>query len=230
MISLFLPLSPNARPRHRDLLRRNRRGRLRHGPRAARARAAFAGRDARGLRRRGAGTRVARPRPARGAADAGACWRRPASRLADLDGIAYTRGPGLAGALLVGASVASALAYALGKPAIGVHHLEGHLLSPLLVRPASGLSLRRAAGFRRPQPAVRSRGRRALPAARRHAGRCGRRGLRQDGEAAGPALSGRAGARGAGGEGHARGGQAAASDATTPATSTSASRDSRPRC
>ncbi len=56
--------------------------------------------------------------------------------LADLDGIAYTRGPGLAGALLVGASVASALAYALRKPAIGVHHLEGHLLSPLLSDPA----------------------------------------------------------------------------------------------
>jgi len=55
--------------------------------------------------------------------------------LADLDGIAYTRGPGLAGALLVGASVASALAFALNKPAIGVHHLEGHLLSPLLSDP-----------------------------------------------------------------------------------------------
>jgi len=53
-------------------------------------------------------------------------------KLADLDGVAYTQGPGLAGALLVGASVASALAYALGRPAIGVHHLEGHLLSPLL--------------------------------------------------------------------------------------------------
>ena len=53
-------------------------------------------------------------------------------RLADLDGIAFTRGPGLAGALLVGASVACALAYSLRKPAIGVHHLEGHLLSPLL--------------------------------------------------------------------------------------------------
>jgi N6-L-threonylcarbamoyladenine synthase len=52
--------------------------------------------------------------------------------LQDLDAIAYTQGPGLAGALLVGASVASALAYSLGKPAIGVHHLEGHLLSPLL--------------------------------------------------------------------------------------------------
>ncbi|HET7096528.1 MAG TPA: tRNA (adenosine(37)-N6)-threonylcarbamoyltransferase complex transferase subunit TsaD [Casimicrobiaceae bacterium] len=55
--------------------------------------------------------------------------------LADLDGIAYTQGPGLAGALLVGASVASALGYALGKPVIGVHHLEGHLLSPLLADP-----------------------------------------------------------------------------------------------
>jgi N6-L-threonylcarbamoyladenine synthase len=55
--------------------------------------------------------------------------------LDDLDGIAYTRGPGLAGALLVGASVASALAYSLRKPAIGVHHLEGHLLSPLLSDP-----------------------------------------------------------------------------------------------
>ena len=59
-------------------------------------------------------------------------------RVADLDGIAYTRGPGLAGALLVGASVASALAYALRKPAIGVHHLEGHLLSPLLSDPRPG--------------------------------------------------------------------------------------------
>jgi N6-L-threonylcarbamoyladenine synthase len=58
-----------------------------------------------------------------------------ATTLSDLDGIAYTRGPGLAGALLVGASVACALAYALGKPAIGVHHLEGHLLSPLLSYP-----------------------------------------------------------------------------------------------
>ncbi len=55
--------------------------------------------------------------------------------LVDLDGIAYTQGPGLAGALLVGAGVASALAYALKIPAIGVHHLEGHLLSPLLARP-----------------------------------------------------------------------------------------------
>ena len=57
------------------------------------------------------------------------------AELGDLDGIAYTQGPGLAGALLVGASVARALAYALGMPAVGVHHLEGHLLSPLLADP-----------------------------------------------------------------------------------------------
>ncbi len=49
-----------------------------------------------------------------------------------LDLIAYTRGPGLAGALLVGAGFAAALAAALGKPALAVHHLEGHLLSPFL--------------------------------------------------------------------------------------------------
>ena len=52
--------------------------------------------------------------------------------LGELDAVAYTRGPGLAGALLVGAAAGSALALALGIPAIGVHHLEGHLLSPLL--------------------------------------------------------------------------------------------------
>jgi len=56
--------------------------------------------------------------------------------LADLDAIAYTQGPGLAGALLVGASIAHGLAYALGVPALGIHHLEGHLLSPLMVQPA----------------------------------------------------------------------------------------------
>src|SRR5215471_1559600 len=55
--------------------------------------------------------------------------------LSELDGIAYTQGPGLAGALLVGASVANALAFALRVPALGVHHLEGHLLSPLLAEP-----------------------------------------------------------------------------------------------
>ena len=52
--------------------------------------------------------------------------------LKDLNAIAYTQGPGLAGALLVGSSFAAALSFALKIPAIGVHHLEGHLLSPLL--------------------------------------------------------------------------------------------------
>src|SRR5712664_32546 len=54
----------------------------------------------------------------------------------ELAGIGYTEGPGLAGALLVGASFAHALALSLRIPAIGIHHLEGHLLSPLLCEPA----------------------------------------------------------------------------------------------
>ncbi|MDO8291905.1 MAG: tRNA (adenosine(37)-N6)-threonylcarbamoyltransferase complex transferase subunit TsaD [Gallionella sp.] len=56
--------------------------------------------------------------------------------LTKIDAIAYTQGPGLGGALLVGASVANMLAYALDIPVIGIHHLEGHLLSPLLSDPA----------------------------------------------------------------------------------------------
>ncbi|MFC7517247.1 tRNA (adenosine(37)-N6)-threonylcarbamoyltransferase complex transferase subunit TsaD [Herbaspirillum sp. GCM10030257] len=51
-----------------------------------------------------------------------------------IDAIAYTQGPGLAGALLVGASVACGLGLALDRPVLGVHHLEGHLLSPLLAK------------------------------------------------------------------------------------------------
>lgn len=50
----------------------------------------------------------------------------------DLDGIAYTSGPGLAGALLVGISVGRSMAWSLGIPAVGVHHMEGHLLAPML--------------------------------------------------------------------------------------------------
>lgn len=50
----------------------------------------------------------------------------------DIDAIAYTQGPGLAGALLVGSAIACSLGMALDKPVLGVHHLEGHLLSPLL--------------------------------------------------------------------------------------------------
>lgn len=52
--------------------------------------------------------------------------------LQDIDVVSFTRGPGLAGALLVGAGVACALAASLDKPVLGVHHLEGHLLSPFL--------------------------------------------------------------------------------------------------
>jgi len=56
--------------------------------------------------------------------------------LSDIDCIAFTQGPGLSGALLVGASFACSLAYALDIPTLPVHHLEGHLLSPLLSDPA----------------------------------------------------------------------------------------------
>ena len=55
--------------------------------------------------------------------------------LAEIGLIAYTQGPGLGGALLVGASVAAGLGIALGRPVAGIHHLEGHLLSPLLADP-----------------------------------------------------------------------------------------------
>jgi N6-L-threonylcarbamoyladenine synthase len=54
----------------------------------------------------------------------------------DIDAIAVTTGPGLAGALLVGSSIGHAIGYALGRRVVEVHHLEGHLLSPLLAEPA----------------------------------------------------------------------------------------------
>lgn len=65
-----------------------------------------------------------------------AVMRDGGAALKDLDAIAYTAGPGLAGALLVGAGIGTSLAHALRIPAIGIHHLEGHLLSPLLADPA----------------------------------------------------------------------------------------------
>jgi N6-L-threonylcarbamoyladenine synthase len=64
------------------------------------------------------------------------CLRQAGRDRRDIGAIAVTTGPGLAGALLVGASIGYALGYALGVPVIGVHHLEAHLLSPLLARPA----------------------------------------------------------------------------------------------
>jgi N6-L-threonylcarbamoyladenine synthase len=62
--------------------------------------------------------------------------RRASVAKTELDAIAYTQGPGLAGALLVGAAVANGIAFGLGIPALGVHHLEAHLLSPLLEKDA----------------------------------------------------------------------------------------------
>ncbi len=56
-------------------------------------------------------------------------------RIDEIDLVAYTQGPGLGGALLVGASIATGIGLALGRPVVGIHHLEGHLLSPLLVEP-----------------------------------------------------------------------------------------------
>ena len=59
-----------------------------------------------------------------------------AGKVPDIQGIAYTAGPGLIGALMVGAALGRSLAWAWGIPAIGVHHMEGHLLAPLLEDPA----------------------------------------------------------------------------------------------
>ena len=61
--------------------------------------------------------------------------------LDDIDGIAYTAGPGLMGALLVGASFAKSLAWSLGIPALGIHHMEAHLLAPLISRQTDALGL-----------------------------------------------------------------------------------------
>jgi N6-L-threonylcarbamoyladenine synthase len=61
--------------------------------------------------------------------------QRAQRRVEDVDLVAFTQGPGLGGALLVGASVAAGMGVALAKPVVGIHHLEGHLLSPLLASP-----------------------------------------------------------------------------------------------
>ena len=61
--------------------------------------------------------------------------------LDDIDGIAYTAGPGLMGALLVGASFAKSLAWSMGVPALGIHHMEAHLLAPLIDRQTDALGL-----------------------------------------------------------------------------------------
>jgi N6-L-threonylcarbamoyladenine synthase len=60
---------------------------------------------------------------------------RAGRRIEEIDLVAFTQGPGLGGALLVGAAVASGIGLALSRPVVGIHHLEGHLLSPLLAEP-----------------------------------------------------------------------------------------------
>ena len=74
----------------------------------------------------------------------------------DIDGVAYTAGPGLVGALMVGATLGRAIATGLGVPSLGVHHMEGHLLAPMLAeqegcRPR--ISLCGASGIGWPYPA-----------------------------------------------------------------------------
>lgn len=65
-----------------------------------------------------------------------ACLKQAQCPPESISGIAYTAGPGLVGALMVGASIGRSLAYAWGVPAVAVHHMEGHLLAPLLETPA----------------------------------------------------------------------------------------------
>ncbi|MGA4817611.1 tRNA (adenosine(37)-N6)-threonylcarbamoyltransferase complex transferase subunit TsaD [Pseudomonas aeruginosa] len=91
---------------------------------------------------------------------------------ADIDAIAYTAGPGLVGALLVGASCAQAMAFAWGVPAVGVHHMEGHLLAPMLEEATAAVPVRRFAGFRRSHPVGAGGRYRPLPVAWRIGGRC----------------------------------------------------------
>lgn len=63
------------------------------------------------------------------------CLKKASLKLTDISAFAYTRGPGLVGALLTGASYTRALAYSLGRPCVGIHHMEGHLLSPMIENP-----------------------------------------------------------------------------------------------
>ena len=92
---------------------------------------------------------------------------------ADIDGVAYTAGPGLAGALMVGATLARALAWGWRVPVLGVHHMEGHLLAPMLEDERPAVSLCGTAGVRRPYPAGAGGRHRPLSTAGRVPGRCG---------------------------------------------------------
>ena len=107
--------------------------------------------------------------------------------LREVEVVAATRGPGLVGALLRGALIGKAIAFAAGRPFHAVHHLEGHLYSPSCGRPgsrsprAAAEPLPRPRARRGPQLPLRGRGRRRLHP-RRDPGRRHRRGLRQGGE------------------------------------------------
>ena len=110
---------------------------------------------------------------------------------ASIDGVAYTAGPGLIGALLVGEGFATALAQAWGKPALGIHHLEGHLLAPLLEPepPAFPFLALLVSGGHTQLVDVAGPGR--LSDFGRDRGRCGGGGLRQDRQTARASVSGR---------------------------------------
>ncbi len=130
-------------------------------------------------------------------------WSRPARRRKQLAGVAFTAGPGLIGALLTGAALARSLAYAWGVPAVGVHHLEGHLLAPAAGAGAAALSAPGAARLRGTYPAHRGGRHRTVPRPGRYPGRRRGRSLRQDRQAPRTALPGRAGAGAPGAERHA---------------------------
>ena len=82
--------------------------------------------------------------------------------LKHIDGLAYTAGPGLAGALLVGAAIGRSIGMTLDIPTVGVHHMEGHLLAPLLEDNPPRLSFRGLAGFGRAYPVGGSAGYRSV--------------------------------------------------------------------
>ncbi len=107
----------------------------------------------------------------------------------EIGGVAYTAGPGLIGALLVGAALGRSLAYAWGVPGLGIHHMEAHLLAPMLETPAPEMPFVAllVSGGHTMLVEVAALGRyRVLGET---AGRCGRRGVRQDRQTAGSALS-----------------------------------------
>ena len=112
--------------------------------------------------------------------------------LGDIDGIAVTRGPGLVGSLLVGLMCAKGLAQSLGIAMVGVNHIEGHLLAPLLEHRV-GDAVSGAGRVGRAYRALRGRGLRPLSPIGPHPRRRRRRGVRQGRQADGARLSGRHG-------------------------------------